>query len=156
VTGQLAPIHRRYPFARLAGVMGLTEPEACRALGISGTTEQQYRRDGLSEKVADRMAAKAGHVVWTIWPEWLDDSIEALTVKCAAPDCPVTFVAPVPGHQQKPRKFCCRTCQQRTNARDAYRNNPADRERRKSDARRYKAETRAARERREQRREEAA
>lgn len=59
----------RYPFAPLAEAMQLPEPKAARELGISGSTEQEYRRDGISERVADRLAVKAGLHPFVVWPE---------------------------------------------------------------------------------------
>lgn len=59
----------RYPFAPLAALMGCTEASAARRLNISGRTEQEYRREGMSEKVADRMAVRAGYHPFEVWPE---------------------------------------------------------------------------------------
>jgi hypothetical protein len=76
----------KYPFAPLAALMGLTEHAAGVALGISGRTEQEYRRDGMSEKVADRMAVKAGLHPFSVWPEMADHAIESVDTSRRATD----------------------------------------------------------------------
>lgn len=65
----------KYPFAPLAKAMCMTEAQACRELGISGSTQQEYRSVGMSEKVADRMAVKAGLHAFDIWPEMVEHAI---------------------------------------------------------------------------------
>lgn len=67
----------KYPFAPLAAVMGMSEAQACRQLNLAGKTAQKYRRDGMSELVADRMAVKAGFAPYEVWPEWLDEGLQA-------------------------------------------------------------------------------
>lgn len=67
--------NHRYLFAPLAAAMGLSEAAAARALNISGSTEQQYRRDGMSERVADRRAVQAGLEPYLVWPEMLNTAI---------------------------------------------------------------------------------
>lgn len=61
-----------YPFVRLAEAMGATEAAASRALGLSGSTMQHYRTHGVSEKVADRLAVKAGLHPFEVWPEMVE------------------------------------------------------------------------------------
>lgn len=67
----------RYPFAPLAAAMGLTEHAAAVALGLSGSTQQDYRRRGVTEQVADRLAVRAGLVPYEVWPSMLDDAVDA-------------------------------------------------------------------------------
>lgn len=69
---------KRYPLAPLLDAMGMSANQACLALGLSGSTQQQYRRDGVTERVADRLAGKAGFSVYEIWPEMADDVIDAV------------------------------------------------------------------------------
>lgn len=104
-----------YDFARLAAVMGLTEPQAARALGLRGKTEQQYRRDGMSELVADRLAVKAGFVPWTIWPEWLEEAKRT----CEARGCELRFVP-----ARSTQRFCSGACRDREGVRRRYHANP--------------------------------
>lgn len=66
----------RYPFAPLAALMGSSEASAARRLNVSGKTEQQYRREGLSAKVADRMAVRAGYHPYEVWPEMIAADFE--------------------------------------------------------------------------------
>lgn len=44
-------------------------------LGLSGTTEKLYRRVGVSEPVADRLAVRAGMHPWEVWPEMAEHSM---------------------------------------------------------------------------------
>lgn len=104
----------RYPFAALAEAMGVSESQACRVLKLSGSTEQEYRREGMTERVADRLAVAAGFHAFSIWPEMLDAQIESVEVECAASDCHVRFV---PGWRG-PVKFCSSRCKKRQFERD--------------------------------------
>lgn len=61
----------RYPFADLAAAMSQSEHQAAVRLGLSGSTEQEYRRRGMTERVADRLAVKAGLHPFEVWPEML-------------------------------------------------------------------------------------
>jgi hypothetical protein len=56
--------------------MGMTEAQAARSLGFSGSTEQKYRREGMSAIVADHAAVKAGFSPFEVWPEWGVDAHE--------------------------------------------------------------------------------
>lgn len=64
----------------------MSEHEACKTLGVSGSTYVEYRRDGLSELVADRMAVKAGLHPFSVWPEMADHHIEDAAVARRARD----------------------------------------------------------------------
>lgn len=67
----------RFPFASLAVAMGLSQGEAARLLGLSGSTWKEYRDRGMTERVADRLAVKAGLVPYEVWPEMLDANLDA-------------------------------------------------------------------------------
>lgn len=107
----------RYPVAPLAALMGSTQWMALDRLGVTGSHAQDYIRRGMSEKVADRVAIKAGLHPYVVWPEMLADDIAAAERECVAPDCPIVFVPPATGRGQKERHYCSRTCQVRTNRR---------------------------------------
>lgn len=62
----------RYPWAPLAAAMGLSEHQAAARLGVSGTTQQTYRRIGVLEETAERLADKAGLHPFEVWPELLE------------------------------------------------------------------------------------
>jgi hypothetical protein len=64
----------RFPFAPLAALMALSEHLACQQLRVSGRTAQEYRRDGVSALVADRLAVRAGFHPAEVWPSWWDDT----------------------------------------------------------------------------------
>lgn len=140
---------RRYPVEPLVEFSRLPLDQFRRRVSCSGSTWVDVRERGLTIDVADRWAVKLGIHAVNIWPEMLDDLIEAVHVPCAAPDCPVTFLPPELGKGQKARRYCSRRCQIRTNARRRYQEDAETRERRKAMSNRYRAEVRALREKRE-------
>jgi hypothetical protein len=135
-----------YALADLIERSGLTSAAAMRACRVSGAQWNLYEEKGLTLDQADRLACRLGLPAVTIWPSMVDDLIEAHQVECAAPDCPVRF-DPQDG-SKKPRRYCSRACQLRTNARRRYQEDPQDRERRKASRRRYRAEIKALQEKR--------
>lgn len=64
---------RRYPFAPLAEAMRKTQHAACVTLGVSGSTEQDYRRRGVTLEVAERLAMRAGMHPFEVWPDMPED-----------------------------------------------------------------------------------
>lgn len=124
----------RYPFADLANAMGLSENAACRALNVSGSTQQDYRSRGLSERVADRLAVKAGLHPFEVWP----DMIAEANAECA--ECGASFVPTRKGHV-----YCGGNCSRRRLARIKYQSDPEHRERHLEGVRVYRAESRRAR-----------
>ncbi len=64
---------RRYPFSELASAMGCSEHAACVRLGVSGSTEQSYRRSGVTLEVAERLALRAGLHPFEVWPSMPED-----------------------------------------------------------------------------------
>lgn len=94
-----------YPFAPLAEAMGLGPNAAGVALGLAGRTQQQYRRIGMTEKVADRMATRAGFHPFTIWPEMVDRAIASIEQPCAK--CGTPFV---PARDDPRYRYCSTVC----------------------------------------------
>lgn len=140
----------RYPFAPLAEAMAIplvsihgpartAEASAARELGISGRTAQQYRREGMSAVVAERMALKAGWHPANIWPDWYDSEL----VECADRSCSVQFVPARANH-----RFCSPLCCQRTLKRTAYKaryaSDPAFRESERQKSQEYRQAHRRA------------
>lgn len=68
-----AVVVRRYPFAPLAEAMSCSEHAACVRLGLSGSTQQEYRRRGVSLDVAERLALRAGLHPFEVWPSMPED-----------------------------------------------------------------------------------
>lgn len=91
-----------YPFAPLADLMGLSEIAAARALRI-GTRRAEYLSVGMSEKVADHMACKAGFHPFVVWPDMVDDIIESVGRACVV--CDALFVP-----ARSPDLTCSRAC----------------------------------------------
>lgn len=102
----MSVVTRRYDLEPLATAMGCTLAAACRRLGVSGSTMQEYRRDGVTEKVADRVAVKAGLHPYEVWPEMVDHAVESILKRC--PECPTEF-APNRAWQT----YCSTPCRRR-------------------------------------------
>lgn len=130
---------RRYPFDRLAAAMGLTEPQAARRLGLSGSTEVDYRRRGVTERVGDRLAVKAGLHRFEVWPEMADHDTLEFTRPCD--ECGERFWP-----RRRDQRYCSKRCRRRPIERAAYRRryqtDPLFAERERERARVMYAETR--------------
>lgn len=94
---------KRYPLQPLLDLMEESANQACLKLGLSGSTQQQYRRDGVTERVADRLAVRAGFFAYEVWPEMADDLIASVERECARDGCSIRFV-PV----RKDQLACCK------------------------------------------------
>lgn len=129
----------RYPLDALAEAMRLSVNQACKALGVSGSTMQDYRQRGLTEKVADRLAVKAGLVAYEVWPEMVDHHIEACSVECADEKCGERFVP-----EKRSQRYCSPRCRERRKAREKarrrYRDDAAFREAQKARVASYRDE----------------
>ena len=147
------PEHR-YPLEPLAAAMHLTIPAACRALRISGSTEQQYRRDGVTDKVADRLAIRAGFHPYEIWPDMADHQLADVSKPCADEKCDELYVPSTAS-----QRFCSPTCRKRDAGRRyvrrRYRTDPEFAERRRRESRQWRAEGGEAWRRSERRRQKA-
>jgi len=95
---------RRYPVDRLAAVLGMTEHAALAWLGITGTEQLEYRRRGLTDYQADRLAVKAGFHPAVIWPELVEDRIRRYVRVCSA--CSEPFLPVDSGR----RHYCSHAC----------------------------------------------
>jgi lambda repressor-like predicted transcriptional regulator len=69
-----APFQRRYPFDALRDVVDpaheRTNLEVAEALGLQPRQLERYRRQGVTDCAADRLAVRAGTHPAVIWPEW--------------------------------------------------------------------------------------
>ena len=119
---------RRYPWAPLATAMGLSPSRAAKVLHAGG----RYLTDGMSEPVADRMAAKAGLATYEVWPEMVDHAIEDAGKACQV--CGEMFM-PARSFQVNCSKRC-----QRTHAQRRYRAKPEAAARNRADRAAYYAE----------------
>lgn len=68
---------KRYRLDLLAALCGQSVSQLLLLHGYSGTTLQQYRDLGVSERVGDRLACKVGLHPYVVWPEMLDDVARA-------------------------------------------------------------------------------
>lgn len=134
----------RYPLGPLIAAMGLSFNQACEQLRLAGRTRKQYRDEGMSEIVADRMAAKAGLVAYEIWPEMLDHAIADVQRPCAR--CRSPFV---PSRNDPRYRYCSEECsklgdqdrltRKAERERARYATDPAKRARRQETRRAYHA-----------------
>lgn len=69
----------RYALSALADACGLSEHALCVRLGLSGSTMQEARHRGLSERLADRYAVKMGLPAAVVWLELLDEAVDEQT-----------------------------------------------------------------------------
>lgn len=133
---------RRYPFADLARAMGVTEAAACRHLNLAGSTAKEYRHRGVTARVADRLAAKAGLPVAAVWPSWVDDLIADQSRPCV--ECGQPFVPSRSGV-----RYCGPACSTRRASREwhrrRYQTDPDHRAAKIEAARAYRAHLQARR-----------
>lgn len=101
--------------------LALTDVNRGVLLGTNRTQIARWRRDGILPDRAEACAERLGFLPYEIYPSLLSEAIAAMTVACAAPDCPVTFVHK---HRGAHRRYCCDTCRDRTNARRRYQSMP--------------------------------
>lgn len=108
---------KKYPIAPLLAAMKCGQGVAARRTKTSGREWKRYLAEGVTERVADRLATRAGFVVYEIWPEILDDAIASMERECAADGCDETFLPPL----RVPYKvFCSRRCKTREWKRAEY------------------------------------
>lgn len=96
----------RYPLDPLFALMGETPHAACKILRLAGRTQKEYRRDGVTAKVADRMAVRAGFHPYEVWPEMVDHDIAATAKDCAGCGEPYNT-------SDSRRRYCTPECRQR-------------------------------------------
>lgn len=126
MTGSARP-PRRYDLAPLADAMGEPLPSLGRRLNIGGSTWVEYRDQGVTARVADRLATKAGFHPSLVWPSWFEDEAAALSVECADERCDRRFVP-----AKRSQRYCSPRCRERRKAREKarrrYQNDPVYRE----------------------------
>lgn len=111
---------KRYPLQNLIDAVGLppgvSDSEIARRLQMDRTTLARARDRGFLGRFADLYAVRSGFVPWLVWPEWLDDEIEAASIVCANDRCGESFVPSRKGH-----RFCSVRCGRRVWDRAVYR-----------------------------------
>lgn len=141
---------KRYPLAPLADLMHLSENQALEKLKVGGSTGGTYRREGLSAAAAERLAERAGFHPFEVWPELRDDVLAGVERECANAGCGARFLP----YRDGMHFHCSARCRDAASSRRFLarrREDPAFRERERARARAYRAEVRAARERRQAR-----
>lgn len=113
---------RRYPLEPLFVLMRMSPNKALESLGVGGTMQRRYRAEGVTERVADRLAVKAGYLPHEVWPELTDDNIADAHIPCA--ECDTPFLPTNARH-----RYCSRNCASRHNKRKRYHEDPAVRAR---------------------------
>lgn len=87
---QRAIVKKRYPIDPLFKAMLMTPNAAAELLKLSGSTYQDYRARGVTIDTGERLASRVGFHFTEIWPEMMDDIIEAETIPC--PGCGTGFI----------------------------------------------------------------
>lgn len=129
----------RYPLAPLAALVGVELSELGRLAGVSGSTWKEYRNEGVSERVADRLASRFGFHPAVVWPGWMAESTAKASRVCV--ECDALFVPTRRNH-----RYCSPACRGRAWQRDRYQRDPVFRESKRAAARAYGASVDRSRE----------
>jgi len=125
---RVTPNPRRYPVEPLAAAMGLTVHGALARLSVSGSTQADYRSRGVTYRVADRLAVRAGFHPAEVWPESTEHEIDAISLTCD--ECETRFI---PKARARPDvRFCSKRCNKRFHYRKRYAEAIGERERARS------------------------
>lgn len=108
---------RRYDLTPFFDATGWTMTQV-REIAPSNAGEHRLRRaEGVTERIADRLAVAAGLHPFLVWPDMAEHVIDDQRRECAADDCNTPFV-PTAG-----QRYCTPTCRQRVKMR-RYRATP--------------------------------
>jgi hypothetical protein len=91
---------------------GLSKSVLQKHLGVSGREWGVYWSDGVTARVADRVAFRCGFHPAEVWPQWMDDGIEEALRSCAARGCSESFP---PTHRT--HLYCSGRCRNREQSR---------------------------------------
>lgn len=126
---------RRYPLAPLFELTGWTMSDV-RDIAPCGGEEYRLRRtEGVTERIADRLAVAAGLHPHVVWPEMAAHALEDASQPCADERCTNTFI-PV----RKSHRYCSRNCRNRRHERMKYRTDPEFRARKRGASQAYYAQ----------------
>lgn len=100
------PVERRWPLAPFFEVTGWTMADIREVAPCGGDEWKRRHTEGVTERIADRIATAAGHHPWTIWPDMDQAAAETVSVVCQG-----CYVAFVPEHPL--RTYCTPECRQR-------------------------------------------
>lgn len=137
----------RYPLDALADALHLTPNKTLETLGVRGSDGQDYRRRGLTAHVAWRLAEKARIHPYEVWPELRDHELAEVERECANETCTNRFLP----YRDGMHFHCSAQCRDAVSTRRYLaqrRQDPEFRARERERIREYRAEVRAARERR--------
>lgn len=123
----------RYPLAPFFALTGWTMTQVRQVAPCGGDEYQRRLREGVSERIADRLATAAGLHPFEVWPEMAD--MQARDVSRPCDECGVLFIPTRNGH-----RFCSRNCRDRRHERTKYRSDPEFRARKRAARRGYYAQ----------------
>lgn len=104
----------RYRLQELAKLAGLSKSQMQQTISVGGRDWSTYWNDGVSWKVADRAANRCGFHPAEVWPEWVEEALEALSRHCS--ECGRRFVPAQSNH-----RFCTAPCRERWWGRESKR-----------------------------------
>lgn len=96
----------RYPLEPLRRLSGLGRKQFIQRVGVGGKDYARYWSEGVSWKVADRIAGRCGFHPAEVWPEWYADAIAEHGRRCA--ECGTTFIP-----ARRDGRFCQPQCYRR-------------------------------------------
>lgn len=101
---------RRYPLEPILRLTGWTHVRVQQIAPCNGTEWRLRRQEGVTERIADRLAVAAGLHPATVWDGWADDVV--FDRACQAHGCDERFIPRTSQHT-----FCSPRCRRRAKAR---------------------------------------
>lgn len=99
---------RRYPLEPFFKLTGFSLNRIREIAPCAGPEYQLRQSEGVTERIADRLASAAGFHPWEIWPEMANHVIEGMEKPCADERCANTFLP-----AKRNQMYCHPDCRQR-------------------------------------------
>lgn len=110
---------RRYPLAPFFELTGWSMTRVTEIAAANAEELRRRRSEGVTERIADRLAVAAGFHAFVIWPEMADHVIADTQRECADEMCRAWFVPTNAKH-----RYCTDRCRSRASSRRRYRMSP--------------------------------
>lgn len=104
----------RYPLAPLLELTGWTMTQVRQVAPCGGGEYQRRLREGVTERIADRLAVAAGLHPHVVWPEMADHAIADNQRACE--ECETGFLP-----KRSDQRFCSKECRWRKCNREGFR-----------------------------------
>lgn len=123
---------RRYRLEPLFALTGWTYQSIRTLAPCNGTEWRTRQTEGVTERMADRLACEAGFHPWVVWPEMGEQAIEDAERVCANEPCGTRFTPTWPT-----QTYCHRQCVKNASERRRRANDPGYAARRNEARRAY-------------------